>query len=345
MALPEIVEAGTVKWIRVGNYWRPVADSGDEGEGNIGWNNGLIYYDAFVQPSYSSKAVFIGTENWTDTLGTEHAVWISGNGQWEVDETQIMMPIADEDGFTMYRYLKNKPPEIWVDGFPLHDPFPRQADEFLESNDEIPGNADALLTSTIRTNMGLTIDQKAFGWDEKNHEKYVILDWTFTNTGNSDFDDAIEYPNQTLQDVFFFRQIRYNEDVTHERWGSAYGEYMSDTLRIPGYGIPSNMEGAEWDHFGGTNDVGNIVDPRFMGEVVLHAPVNDDEFVVADPNDPTNDLSQPRVTGIQDVDLPFVVRHPYGMSPSDWNNLYTTMEFGLLPYDGSPEIDDPDIYP
>ena len=57
MALPEMVEAGTVKWIRVGNYWRPVADSGDEGEGNIGWNNGLYYYDAFTTPAYSSKAV------------------------------------------------------------------------------------------------------------------------------------------------------------------------------------------------------------------------------------------------------------------------------------------------
>ena len=40
MVIPDTVKAGTVKWLRVGSYWKPVADSGDEGEGNIGWNTG-----------------------------------------------------------------------------------------------------------------------------------------------------------------------------------------------------------------------------------------------------------------------------------------------------------------
>ena len=345
MVIPDTVKAGTVKWLRVGSYWKPVADSGDEGEGNIGWNtNGMYYYHGFTRHAYSTKAVFIGTEDWTDSLGTLNPIWISGNGQWDTDETNIMLPIPDADGFTMHRYLRNTPPEIYVDDFPLHDPFPRQEDEHLETNDEIPGNADALLLSTIRTNMGLTIDQKVFAWDEKNHDDYVVFDWTFTNTGNGNFNDAIEFPNQTLQDVFFFRQLRFAEEGdVHQRWGSAYGEYMSDTLRIPGYGLPTNMEGATWDHFGNMDVSGDIYDPGFMAETVLFAESNDDEYVVSGVGG--DDLSQPRMTGIQDCDLPFVVRHPYGMSESDWANLYQVSEFGLLPYDGSVEMDDPDIYP
>ena len=34
--IPENLDAGTKKNIRIGKYWKPYADSGDEGEGNIG---------------------------------------------------------------------------------------------------------------------------------------------------------------------------------------------------------------------------------------------------------------------------------------------------------------------
>ena len=331
--------AGTVKWIRVGSYWKPVADSGDEGEANIAWNtNGLYYYHGFTHAEWSSKAWFLGTENWTDTLGTNHPIWISGHGQWDVNESKIVMPVEDENGYTIRKYVRYPPPEIFVDDVPMHKPFP--IDDSDEINpDKIPGTADIMLESFFRTNMGLTVSQKVLGFSQKNHDDYIIYDWTFTNTGNADLDENIEYPDQTLEDVFFLRQIRPGEvgDV-YQHWLSSYGQYTTDTLRIPGYAYPARMEGASFDHFGDVDiGTGQILDPSFRGETIVQVDKSKD--------DTSDNLAQPHMTGATDADLPFTVRQPYGMSESDWANLYQTMEFGLLPYDGMPEIDHPDVYP
>ena len=337
---PDNLSAGTQKWMRVGRYWFPVVDSGDQGEGNIGWGTlGLYYYQGFTRSEWSTKANFFATHDWTDTTGANLGVMVSGNGQWETDETNIMLPIPDANGFTMHKYRKNQPPEIWVDGFPLHDPFPRDVDEHVEANDEIPGNADVMVRSTIRSNMGLTVEQRAWAYSQQNHDDYIITEWIFTNTGNSDFDDEIEYPSQTLDSVYTLRQLRWAENQGfRDLFGSEYGGFMTDTLRIPAYGYPTRQEGSAWDNTGDTEETGLIEDPTFRGEAVLHADVSVD--------DESDAAWQPAMTGIQDVDLPFVVRHPQGMSPSDWALIYQTMKFGLKPYDGTPEYTEADgIWP
>lgn len=340
IVLPDNVSAGTQKWLRVGSYWFPVVDSGDQGEGNIGWGTlGLYYYHGFTRSEWSTKANFISSQNWTDTLGVNYSVMVTGNGQWETDETSIMMPIPDADGFTMQVYRKHTPPEIWVDGFPLHDPYPRNTDEHLETSNEIPGNADIMVSSTIRSNMGITIEQRAWAYSQQNHDDYIVTEWILTNTGNADFDDDIEYPNQILDSVYTFRQLRWAENQDfRDLFGSEYGGFQTDTLRIPAYGYPTRQEGAAWDNTGDTEQNGRIEDPSFRGEAVIHADVSVDD----DSDAPW----QPQMTGIQDVDLPFVVRHPQGMSQSDWALLYQTSKFGLLPYDGSAEYTEEDgIWP
>ena len=132
--IPENLDAGTKKNIRIGKYWKPYADSGDEGEGNIGWGtNGLYYYHGFTRQQWSSKAWFLGAKDFTDSAGVDYPTFITGNGQWDVDETSIVMPIPDENGYTIRSYLRHQNPEIWVDGFPLHDPFfGREADESVD---------------------------------------------------------------------------------------------------------------------------------------------------------------------------------------------------------------------
>jgi len=330
--------AGTVKWIRVGSYWKPVADSGDEGEGNIEWNTlGLYYYHGFARSEWSSKVWLLGTENWTDTLGTNHPIWISGTGQWEVDESQVVMPVADENGSTIRKNVRYPPPEIFVDDVPLHKPFPIEDGDDINP-DKIPGTADVMLESIFRTNMGITINQKVLGYSQKNHDDYIIYDWTFTNTGNANLDEKIEYPDQMLEDVFFLRQIRPGEqNGIHELWVSSYGQYTTDTLRIPGYGYPTNMEGATFDHFGDVVlETGQILDPTFRGETVVHVDKSED--------DSSDNPAQPHMTGAKDSDI-FFSHHPHWAKDWDWPYLYQIMEFGLLPYDGTPEIDHPDIYP
>ncbi len=345
LMVPNTAEAGVVKWIRQGSYWKPFADSGDEGEGNIGWGTlGLYYYHGFTRQQWSSKAWFLGTKDFTDTTGTTYPVMISGNGQWEVDETKIVMPVPDANGFTIKKYLRYAVPEIYVDGFPLHDPFfGREADESVDPAyiNQHGGNADAMLESTIRTNMGLTIHRKVLGFGQKNHDDYLVDDWTFTNTGNADLDDAVEYPSQTLKDVYFFRQIRPTEaNGFHQNWVSSYGALTTDTLRFGGYAYTTNVEGETYDQFGEkVQETGKIQEPAARGETILHIDTS--------PSDETDNPAQPHMTDAQDCDLPFVVRHPQGMSATDWTNLYQTMQVGLNPYDASPQIAEgthPDTY-
>ena len=343
--IPDTANAGVVKWIRQGSYWKPFADSGDEGEGNIGWGTlGLYYYHGFTRQQWSSKAWFVGTSDFTDTTGTNYSVFISGNGQWEVDEAKIVMPVPDANGFTIKKYLRNPIPEIYVDGFPLHDPFfGRENDESVDPSyiDQHAGSADAMLESTMRTNMGLTIHRKVLGYSQQNHDDYLVDDWTFTNTGNADLDDAVEYPSQTLKDVYFFRQIRPTEAGDfHTNWMTSYGQYTTDTLRLPGIGYGTNVEGETYDQFGEVvQETGKIQEPAFRAETVLHADKA--------PDDPTNNPAQPHMTDVQDCDLPYVVRHPQGMSSTDWANLYQTMEEGLNFFDASPTMTEADypVYP
>lgn len=345
--IPENLDAGTKKNIRIGKYWKPYADSGDEGEGNIGWGtNGLYYYHGFTRQQWSSKAWFLGAKDFTDSAGVDYPTFITGNGQWDVDETSIVMPIPDENGYTIRSYLRHQNPEIWVDGFPLHDPFfGREADESVDPakiDAEAGTGVMAYIESDINTNMGLSIKRKAYGFTQKGHDSYLVDDWTFTNTGNADFDDNIEYPTQTLEDVYFFRQARGSEaEDFNQNWASSYGEYTTDTLRIQTYAYGTNIEGESFDQFGHKiEETGEIKEPTFRAEAALHIDTSAD--------DPTNDPSQPKMTGVQDCDLPFVVRHPQGMSSSDWTNLYNTMSQGLGQYDASPMMTPethPDVYP
>ena len=336
----DTANAITVKWLRIGRYWRPVADSGDEGEGNIGWNqNGFYYYGAFEQgrSMTQTKGVFIAAKSFTDTTGKTWAPMVSGHGQWSVDEATIMMPIPDDDGFTLRMYRRYHPPEIYVDDYPLHDPFPRDVDEEVNPN-IIPGTAEAMLASTIRLNMGIEIKQKVLAWDEKNHDDYIMYDWTFTNTGNADFDDEIEYPDQTLEGIYSFKQLRVADNWGYRNWTTKYGQLTTDTLRLL-IGYPELRDGIEWDEFGCIEDPisGKIQDPHFWAEAILYTPTS--------ATDPTHDPSQPRMSGVQDCDLPFACRHPGDQSQSDWSNMYQTCEEGLAPYDGTPEMDHPDLYP
>ena len=52
------------------------------------WNtNGVYKYTGFTENTWSSKAWYVGTENWTDADGDLFTVKISGAGQWTSDLT------------------------------------------------------------------------------------------------------------------------------------------------------------------------------------------------------------------------------------------------------------------
>ena len=50
---------------------------------------------------------------------------------------------------------------------------------------------------------------KRTAWVNQAHDDYHIIEYVYTNTGNSDDDEEIELPSQTLNDTYFFRIHRW----------------------------------------------------------------------------------------------------------------------------------------
>ena len=44
----------------------------------------------------------------------------------------------------------------------------------------------------------------------EHHENYHIMEYTFTNTGNTDSDPDIELPNNTVEDFMIYNQRRWS---------------------------------------------------------------------------------------------------------------------------------------
>ncbi len=321
---------GAVKDMNVGYLQQRVADSGDEGEGVMGWaNNSHVYYDGYDWRSlFSSKAQFMGCKNWTDTLGNKHSIKVSGHGQWESDDRHIWIPIPDEAGWTVHRYMRFQPPTVVVDGLQMSDPYPFNLSDHADPS-KIPGNADIMTESFVNTDMGVSIHMKAYGFRQPFHDDYVIFEWTFKNTGNVDLDDEIEL-NQTIENWHYIRQIRQFEEP--RGMVSSYGEMPGDSLWLI-YGYPSRGDASDWDNFGAVNsETGHIEAPFYVGETIL--------FTSAAVNDMVNnDENQPFMTGYHDCDLPAVTRHSLNLTDTDINNLYTIMSEGFNAYDGQPELD------
>ena len=338
---PEVFAQGIRKEMSVGYLRWKVVDSGDEGEGSLGWGEGeFSWHDGYTQPLFQSKAVMLGAKNWVDENGTTQLVKVSGHGQWETDDRLVMVPVPDVEGFTVHRYFRYQPPSIIVDGVPIQDPFPLNFSDHVDPT-KTPGNADGLIESYVNTDMGVSFRQRAIGYSQKHHNKYMIMEYVFINTGNTDGDEEIELPGQTVEDFYFLKQLRTRENDANRPWVSAYGQYPDQDIRIC-YGYSSRFNpGSSSDVFGGSDPAsedpvwaGQLLFTPFMGEAIL--------FASAAPNDFVNDdVNQPRVTAFLDVDFDGFTFHTRNMTTDQMQRLYQVMEEGAINLDGInyPELD------
>ena len=86
--------------------------------------------------------------------------------------------------------------------------------------------ADRMIVSRMRTTLGIEVERKAYAFGNAYHDDYHIIERTFTNTGNTDEDDEIELPGQTITDAYFFNIWRWTGRVQAsfhgsmaQRWG------------------------------------------------------------------------------------------------------------------------------
>jgi hypothetical protein len=342
LSLHTVANAGFIKDIRVGAYQIWIDDNTHQGE-TSGGDRGDMYQNAFARgwpnPAVQFSGWYLGTKNWTAEDGTVWPVKLTGAAPVTVNEERAQMPVADEDGFFIRRYMRYEPPKIIVDGFETQDPWPLEGDEVNPSI--IPGTADIMVTSKINTDMGVTMDQKVLAWSQANHDDYIVYDFTFTNTGNIDLDEEIELPNQTLEGVYFLRSSRL------ERWDSFFwysglGEKTTDTLRLqyafPGDRPTSGAVDATGDRFGeGQSQPGWLWNSMSVGQAILHADKSVD--------DPTDDFNQPMMTGTENSDLLWIRNDPTSTGPADWDQVYKVMTEGWAWRGFVPRWEGPDIRP
>jgi hypothetical protein len=332
LATPDMFAQGIKKTMKIGYARWVITDSADEGEGSWGWGESRTWYFGFGGNGiFSSKGVHMACTNWTDEEGTVHPIKTSGHGQWEVDDLREVMPIPDEEGWTVHLYYRYQPPAITIDGIRWDDPFPLNRSDHVDPG-KLPGNADALIESFINTSMGVSIHHRVIGFSQERHNKYIIREYIFKNTGNIDLDDEIELPNQTITDWYFLKQLRILDEG--RPWCNTIGQLAGDDLdqRIM-WGYASRQNEVN-DDFGGTLPVG------YYGPwdgIPRRAVVNGEQIIFASdgPNDWVNgDPNQPHATVYLDVDFhPFVYQSRNHTSTMR-QDLHLVMREGALNLEG-----------
>ena len=318
-----ITDAQIFKWIRVGKNQMKIFDHGHQSETAGGCKIGYYYWDDFKLRTTGPRNLGsrFGTVDWTDENGKYWPVKLAGAPYGTSDEVNNMFTIPDDEGITIRRYWRYTPPSIVVDGVILNEPFPQTGDEV--SPDKIPGNADVMVESWMRTWMGVSVHQRVFGWNQTYHDEYIIFDWTFTNTGNVDRDEEIELGDQTLKELYFMRSGGYFPNRgTKKEWSSWYGENPGDTLRIM-YNYSHRAKGADYDDFGSprVSQNGFLRGPKYLGEATLHVDKSAD--------DPTDDITQPQMHTIWSYRI-LALKHESGRrSPEEHLFAYEVMKEGL----------------
>jgi len=208
-----IEAAGVYKWANAGKMRARVFDNGHQSETESGTQVATYYFDghqntgrSFTHYGFRNNGLRIGVKDWKDQNGTLYPVRLSGAPYGTSDASRIMFVIPDANQITIHKYMRYPPPSIVVDGMVLNDPFPFDEGDHV-APEKIPGTADMMIESHIRTWIGLDVHQRVFAWGQKNHDDYVLYELTFKNTGNVDYDDEIELPGQVLDSLYIMRSI------------------------------------------------------------------------------------------------------------------------------------------
>ena len=211
-------------------------------------------------------------------------------------------------------------PYVYVDGNPTYR-------EFVEIDRVDPTmKPDRMLISVTNSVLGITMTRKIMQFSHPYHDNYIVVDFTFENTGNVDNDEVIELPNQTLKDIYFFTQYRWAVcRQTRYVIGNGTGWGMNTMLDARGDGLKNdppneqfraqfawhgnfppfttydNIGGPIWDpsnsygYVGAADTLGRLGAAQFIGVVTLHADRS--------PSNSSDDISQPSTTCYMGSDI------------------------------------------
>lgn len=211
--------------------------------------------------------------------------------------------LTNESGNRIQHYMRYPLPERWVLDVNNRDrdynaPVPRN----LAVDPDLP--SDQMVTSVCNSSIGLTVTQKAYAWTNPEYEDFIIVEYTFTNTGDYDDDPATVNADNQLQGVYIGLQsmsqvsglgglvVSSSGGISegNDDWVDYYGEEAGDSLRVL-----YSWDGDAEPTFASGNDEGNPLpgtgqplSPQYFGRAILHV----DKAV----NDSTDEPNQPVTT-------------------------------------------------
>ncbi|OGU76370.1 MAG: hypothetical protein A2W11_13860 [Ignavibacteria bacterium RBG_16_35_7] len=302
------------KWMSVGSLQSWFSEIGSEiEEGRV-----KVQQDGMQWPSIyqyqdceAARAFWMGSKNFTDENNVTYPYKVvhvgprvTGAGEFFPQKFEMTSkfdpPIVSVDGVTSY----NNPTD----------------------NDNVDPDMkfDRMIENVVNTQLGITMNRKIMQFSQQYHDNYFIYDYTFTNTGNTNEDEEIELPNNTITGAYFFWQ--YRNAVVYEigyeignatRWGiNTMNDVRGDGLKpdplgqqfraqfswhgkYPPFTAYDNIGGPIWTpalNIASSDTVGRLGAIHFIGTVTLHA----DKSVT----DTTNDLNQPSTTAYVGSDEP-----------------------------------------
>jgi hypothetical protein len=335
------VKSQIVKMIDAGKLRGRVLENAHQSESMSGihGDQGVVRYDfdgavlpnkLFSRFTIRCAGTHIGVRNWTDEKGVFNPAWTAG-ANYGISGTpsevpQIMFAVPDKNGVVVHKYVRYQPPSISVDGHYYNAPFPYDETEEV-APEKIPGTADQMVESYCRTWIGLDLHQRVLAWSQKNHDDYILYEYTFKNSGNINLDDAIELPNQILDSLYIMRTDQAVPAEISDRekeWVTWIGCRPGEDLRMT-YTYPSRQQGSTADNLGmPRNDYNQprLIATQYVGDATL--------FISKAPNDFVNDNpASPQMHTIWDARLAYI-KEDEKLHPNEQVLALNVMKRGIV---------------
>lgn len=334
------------KWMNVGSLHSWYSEIGCELEaaGFVQTQQDGLQWPAIYpyQDMQAAKGMWIGAKNFTDENGNVFPAKVVTIGPRN-PAFWAAYPIEFK---TIAKY---PPTEVYVDGNLSYEKEP----DINEYNPNL--KFDRVIVNVVNTQLGLTMTRKIMQTSQQYHDNYIIYEYTFTNTGNTDADDEIELPNQTLNDVMIYFTYRYavnkatryvignstgwgkntmndtrgdgvKVDPPNENFRAQYAWHGYHSEKIVPY---DNIGGPIWQldavaarYNNPADTVGRLGATQFVGNVTLHA----DKSAVDNSDDP----AQPSTTTYEDSDNQLFLAGANAFNTDRMNQEYNMMTKGHM---------------
>lgn len=356
---------GFEKWIRQSEIHPRISDNAAQSEITFANFQSTWYFDGAMNESGNPEDGWLrswlrnsgsrwGCRNWRDPeTGSIYPIKLGGAPYAPAEADLAQWGVPDE-GILIRKYYRYHPPKIIVNGIPVNRAYPTPGD--YHAPEKVWGTADVMVESHARNWLGLDIYQRVLSWVSKNHNQYVIYDWTIVNTGNIDEDPEIEREGESLDSLYFMRQLEMTVTGEAERKAEWYtwtgvrpdGSAPRDSVRcLVSYPAVEWYRGQGNDFRGDafgvwTWDRDYIDDASSGGEVTLYSPQTDVNHRPIKPIGPgpggssgnpenypaTDDVTQPRSHGRWGPDDGEFREHSGSRPEEDWVTIYNAMVYG-----------------